>query len=226
MKKIAIFGTGGNCMDILDTLMDINSSSREPRYECVGFFDDDPAKLGKTFLGAPVLGPLSQAREWTGCFFVFGIGSVSNFWRRHEILAGIGIEDERYETIVHPTASISRSATLGRGTVVFQNATIASNVSVGRHVYILPNSVVSHDVVIGDFTCIAGGTCLSGNVHVGRNSYLGTNSTVKEGLNVGDYCLLGMGSVLLEDMPDDSVCVGNPARFLRKSRPDSRAGEP
>lgn len=224
MKKIAIFGTGGNCVDILDAIAEINAASGERVYDCLGFFDDDPAKQGKTFLGAPVIGPLSMAKEFTDCAFVFGIGSVSNYWKRHEILARIGIEDERYETIVHPTASVSRSASLGHGTVVLQHVTIATNVSIGKHVYILPNSVISHNAVISDFTCITGGVCISGNVRVGHNCYLGTNSAIKGGLSIGNYALLGMGSVALEDVPDDSVFVGNPARFLRRARPDAPAG--
>lgn len=37
-KKIIILGTGGNCLDILDTLNDINSARGEQVYECIGFW--------------------------------------------------------------------------------------------------------------------------------------------------------------------------------------------
>jgi sugar O-acyltransferase (sialic acid O-acetyltransferase NeuD family) len=215
MKKIAILGTGGNCIDILDTLLDINDQRDDPVYECIGFLDDNPAKWNQSFYGVPVLGPLMRAQEILECFFVFGIGSVSNFWKRADILAGTGIPDERFETIVHPTASVSRFATLGIGTVIFQNVTITSGAHIGRHVSILPNSIISHDDRIGDFTCIAGGVCVSGNVQVGPGCYLGTNATIKDGVRIGKACLVGMGSVVLQDVPANTVVVGNPARFLR-----------
>lgn len=221
MKKVAIFGTGGNCLDILDVIMDINAARGERVYDCIGFFDDDPAKKEFSFFGAPVLGPLGRAKDIKDCSFVFGIGSTSNHWKRHEIFSSIGLPDERYETIVHPTASVSASAVLGRGSVVFQNSTITTNVVIGRHVSILPNSVISHDSVIGDFSLVAGGVCVSGNVHIGRNCYIGTNSALKEGVRIGDGCLVGMGSVLLEDMPTNSIYVGNPARSLRPVQPDA-----
>jgi sugar O-acyltransferase (sialic acid O-acetyltransferase NeuD family) len=215
MKKIVILGTGGNCIDILDTLLDINDAMGRDEYQCVGFLDDNPAKWGHSYHGVEVLGPLPKMKDLDDCFFVFGIGSVSNFWRRKDILQTTGIEDERFETVIHPTASVSRFARIGKGTVIFQNVTITTNAVVGRHVYILPNSIVSHDDVIGDFSCIAGGVCVSGNVRVGDGCYLGTNSAIRDGVQIGKSCLIGMGSVVLQDVQDNSVMVGNPARFLR-----------
>ena len=220
MKKIVILGTGGNCIDILDTLLDINNVEGRQVYECIGFLDDNPSKWGQSFYGIDVLGPLLKMKELHDCFFVFGIGSVSNFWKRKNILLQTNIEDERFETVIHPTASVSRFAKIGMGTVVFQNVTVTSNATVGKHVYILPNSIISHDDVIGDFSCIAGGVCISGNVQVGEGCYLGTNSTVKDGIRIGNCCLIGMGSVVLRDVRDNSVMVGNPARFLRPVQVD------
>jgi sugar O-acyltransferase (sialic acid O-acetyltransferase NeuD family) len=219
VQKIVILGTGGNCIDILDTLFDINDRRGEQVYECVGFLDDNPAKQGLAFCGVRVLGPLTLVQELADCRFVFGIGSTANHWRRKEIFARLGVGDECFETVVHPTASVSRFAVLGPGTVVFQNVTITSHARVGRHVYILPNSVISHDNVIGDFTCIAGGVSIAGDVQVGQGCYLGSNATIKDGVKIGDACLIGMGSTVLKDVPENTVVVGNPARFLRQTRP-------
>ena len=219
MKKIVILGFGGNCIDILDTLHDINDTQGEKLYKCLGFLDDDKNKWNQSVYGVGVLGPLGIANDMKDCYFVFGIGSVANFWNRHEILLKTGIKEDRFETVIHPTASISRMAKVGIGTVIFQNVTISSNVVIGNHVYILPNSVISHDDIIGDFTSIAGGVCISGNVRVGHSCYIGTNSTIKERVIIGDYCLVGMASVVLDHVPDNHVVVGTPARFLRKCMP-------
>ncbi len=218
MKKIVILGTGGNCIDILDTLLDINDTQENPIYECIGFLDDNKEKWGQSFHGVKVLGPLVQAKELNDCAFVFGIGSTSNFQKRGIILEKAGVEDERFETIIHPTASVSRMATINKGAVIFQNVTITSNATIGRHVYVLPNSIISHDDVIGDFTCIAGGVCISGNVRIGQGCYIGTNSAIRDGIIIGDNCLIGMGSIVVEDVPENNVVVGNPARFLRNTQ--------
>ncbi len=216
-KKIIILGTAGNSVDILDTINDINLV--EKIYECLGFLDDNKDNLGKEVLGVKVLGSLSSANNFDKrVYFVNGIGSPSNFLKKEEIIRKTGIPLERFETIIHPTASISRTSKIGKGVVIFQNVTLTSNVLIGNHVIILPNTIISHDDIIGDYTCITGGVCISGNVKIGKLCYLGTNSTIIGNTNVGDCCLIGMGSVILKDVPDNSVFVGNPGKFLKHIR--------
>lgn len=215
-KKIIILGTGGNCIDILDTLNDINEARRERVYECVGFLDDNAETHGREILGVRVLGALGSAPNYTDCFFVNGIGSVRTFFKKREIITRTQLPRERFETIVHPTASVSRTARLGNGVVIFQHVTLTYNVTIGDHVIVLPATVLSHDDVIGDYTTIAGGVCLSGNVRVGEACYIGSNASIKDGVTLGDACLIGMGSVVLRDVEAKSIVVGNPARVLRK----------
>jgi sugar O-acyltransferase (sialic acid O-acetyltransferase NeuD family) len=214
-KKVVILGTGGNSVDILDTIHDINAQTAREVYECLGFLDDNESLWGNLLHGVKILGPLAAAQELKGCYFVNGIGTPANFWKKESIITKTGVPHERFATIIHPSASVSTMASIGLGTVVFQNVTITSNVKIGNHVIILPNTVISHDDVIGDYTCITGGVCISGGVKVGKSCYLGTNSAIIGNIEIGNYCLIGMGSVVLESIPHNSMFAGNPARFLR-----------
>jgi sugar O-acyltransferase (sialic acid O-acetyltransferase NeuD family) len=217
-KKLIILGTGGNSIDIFDTINDINKSKNVDVFECIGLLDDDEALWGKVIHGLKVLGALSSANKYSDCYFINGIGSSSNFWKKEAIISKTGMPKEKFETIIHPSASISKTAKIGFGTVIFQNVTITSNVTIGNHVIVLPNSVISHDDSVGDYTCIATGVCISGGVRVGHSCYLGANATVIENVELGDYCLVGMGSVVLKDVPANSVVVGNPSYLLRNTR--------
>ena len=217
MKKIIILGTGGNCVDILETIHEINRVSGTPVYECAGFLDDHKPNWKKEFSGVKVLGPLDSAPDYPDCLFVNGIGSPLNFWRKESIIARTRIPRNRFTTIIHPTASVSPTAVLGSGTVVLPLVTIASNAQIGDHVIVLPQAVVSHDDRIGDYTCIAGGACISGGVSVGRSCYLGANCSIIGNIHIGDYSMIGMGSVVLGHVAENSVMVGNPAQWKRKA---------
>jgi sugar O-acyltransferase (sialic acid O-acetyltransferase NeuD family) len=218
VKKLLILGTGGNSVDILDAVHAL-AAGPAPLYQCVGFLDDHPATWGTQIAGVPVHGPLASACAYPDAWFVNGIGTTTNFWKKEAILGGLGIPRERFATIVHPAASVSQTAQLGRGTVILPNATICALAQVGDHVIVLPGAVVSHDDVIGDYTCIAGGACLAGMVRVGKACYLGANCAIRQRVALGDCCLVGMGAVVLGDVPENSVVVGSPARFLRPTRP-------
>lgn len=217
MKSIIILGTGGNCIDILDAINEINDTSRQTVCRCIGFLDDNEEVWGNEFYGARVLGPLDSAPDYPDCFFVNGIGSHTNFWRKREIIEKTKLIPGKFESIIHPTASVSKMSTLGLGVVVLQNVTIASGVTIGNHVIVLPNSVISHDSQVGDYSCIAGGVCISGGVGIGKSCYLGTNSSIKGNIDIADNCLIGMGSVVLRDVSENSVVAGNPASFMRKT---------
>jgi sugar O-acyltransferase (sialic acid O-acetyltransferase NeuD family) len=216
MDRLLILGTGGNCIDILDAVLEINRVSGSEIYSFAGFLDDNPESWGEKIFGFPVLGPLEKAAQFEGYFIINGIGSPANFWRKKEIIGKTNCPIDRYATIIHPTASVSRFSRIGRGVAVLQNVTIASGAEVGSHVIVLPGSVISHDAHVGDYCCIAAGVCLSGNVVVEENCYLGSNCVIRNNIRIGKGSLVGMGSVVVDHVSENSVVIGNPSRFFRK----------
>ncbi len=217
-RKMIILGAVGNCIDILDTINDINRIASRPLYHCMGFLDDDETRWGKSVCGVPILGGLDSASRYDDAFFINGIGSPDSYQLKASIISKTRVPTERFETIFHPSAVVSSMAELGRGVVVFQNVTIASNARIGDHVSVLPNSVISHDCRVSSYTCIAGGVVACGNVTIGASCYIGAGSSIKERVTVGEGSLVGMGSVVIGDVAEGSVVGGNPAGVIRQSR--------
>lgn len=217
MQDLVILGTGGNCLDIVDAVLASHTGPQPPGFRVAGFLDDNPATHGTDICGIPVLGPLSKARELTASRFVNGIGSPGNFWKKPDIIAGTGVALDRFATIIHPAASVSTFAAIGPGTVLLQNVTVNARARLGAHVMVLPGAVISHDDDIGDYTCIASSATVAGGVKIGEGCYLGSNCSINVGVKLGRHTLVGMGAVVLKDMPERSVLVGNPARVLRST---------
>lgn len=62
-------------------------------------------------------------------------------------------------------------------------------------------------------------------VTIGEGSWLGDNVSVC-GANIGKHCVIGANSVVVKDIPDYCVAVGNPARVIKKYNFESQKWEP
>lgn len=55
-------------------------------------------------------------------------------------------------------------------------------------------------------------------VNIGNNCWIGGGVTILPGVNIGDNVTIGAGSVVVGDIPSDTVAVGNPARVVKHLR--------
>jgi sugar O-acyltransferase (sialic acid O-acetyltransferase NeuD family) len=223
-QKILILGTGGASRDLVDLILDINAAAGRALWEPLGFLEDDPARQGRQYCGLPVVGPLSAAAGRPECKLINGIGSPGSYLNKPRLLAKTGAGPERFATLVHPSATISRWAALGPGCAVFAQAAVHNQARLGAQVMVLAASVVSHDVEVGDHACLASGVHLSGWARVGSQCYLGSGSLVRGEISVGQGSLVGMGSVLVRDVEPYSVVSGNPARLWGRVDPRGPGG--
>ena len=206
-QSIIILGTGSNSLELVEMLELPEFAS----LEVAGFLDDGMA-AGERVLGLPVLGPLKDAIKFPDARFVNGIGSPGNHAVRHAFVQKTGVPDERFQTVVHPSASVSRRATIGHGTVLFQNVVVGTGARLGNHVIALPQTTVSHDTLIGDHTCLATGVILSGGCDIGGNCYLGAGCVIREKISIGPGSLIGAGAVVVKNVDPETKVAGNPAR--------------
>lgn len=50
---------------------------------------------------------------------------------------------------------------------------------------------------------------------VGNNVWIGAGVQVLPGVSIGDNCVIGAGSVVIRDIPDNSIAVGNPCKVVK-----------
>lgn len=55
-------------------------------------------------------------------------------------------------------------------------------------------------------------------ISIGEDCWICGNVTICPGVKIGDRCIIGAGSVVVHDIPDDSLAAGNPATVKRSLR--------
>lgn len=124
---------------------------------------------------------------------------------------------------------IMSGARIGRNCTIGQNVMIAPSVTVGHNVKIQNNVAVYSGVVIED-DVFCGPSMVFTNVKTPRSAVsrkneflptvvkkgatLGANCTIVCGHSIGRYAFVGAGAVVLKDIPDYAMVVGNPARII------------
>lgn len=211
-RPLVIIGAGGFARETAQ-------AARAAGLPLAGHLDDDPALHGAAVDGVPVLGGTERAGELPDAAFVVCVGSPRDYASRARVVRRLALPEDRYTTVVHPTAAVSATSALGPGTVLLAHTVLTAAVRVGGHVAVMPHTVLTHDDTVGDFATLASGVRLGGGARIGRGAYLGAGALVREGAEIGAWSLVGMGSVVLADVPPGEVWAGSPARRLRAAPP-------
>jgi len=122
----------------------------------------------------------------------------------------IQMEDMQFVNLIHPTSYVSRSVQLNYGLQLEPLSTIAACTSIGFGVNIKRNCNIGHHCQIEDFVTINPGVTISGSVKIGRNTMIGTGTSIKDEITIGKNSIIGLGSVVVKDIPDNSIAYGNP----------------
>jgi sugar O-acyltransferase (sialic acid O-acetyltransferase NeuD family) len=202
-RPLLIFPCNGNGVEALDCLGDA--------YRCVGFVDDTPDKQASGAYGYAVFGR-AALEERSDAFVLAVPGSPTSYRSRRRIIDGLGLREDRFARVVHPTARISPLALVGRNVLIMSGVVITSNAVIDDHVLIMPNTVIHHDVVIRAWTLIGSNVTIAGSASVGENCYIGGGSSVMNGVSLEDGVLVGLGSNVIHSVPAGTRVAGNPAR--------------
>jgi sugar O-acyltransferase (sialic acid O-acetyltransferase NeuD family) len=214
-EPLVLVGAGGFGRESAELVRAVNEASEGPRWELVGFVDDDEELWGRSVSGTPVLGGIDSLADRPDARVVLCTGHPGNFRSKERIARRLDLAPERYATLVHPGAVLPESCRVGHGTVVMAGCVITVDVELGDHVGVMPQAVFTHDDRLEDFVTVGAGVRVAGAVRVREGTYLGSGCLVRENLTIGPWALVGMGAVVTRDVPAGEVWVGAPARFLR-----------
>jgi len=148
----------------------------------------------------------------------------------------------RSHTVIYAGNVIGDDFQTGHGVLVREENKIGDNVSIGSHSIVehhvtIGNGVRIHsNVFVPEFSILEDECWLGPNVVVTnaryprsknvkenlkgatikRDAKIGANATLLPGVVIGENALVGAGAVVVDDVPDGAVVVGNPARVVKQ----------
>lgn len=205
MKDLIILGAGGTSFDLVDIALEMNKVQAE--WNILGFLDDNINLIGKNVYGFPVLGTISQSVEYENAYFVSSIADAYRTNLRKMVRQKVPFGNERFASLIHPSAIISGTATIEPGAVIYANVTLSGAVKVGHDVFLCGNTFLGHECVIGNHCALSVGNFLASDVHVGDCCYLGVGVIARHQITIGENCLIGMGTKIVKDVPDNTKLI-------------------
>lgn len=170
---------------------------------------------------------------------------VSNFIKANEAkISTVKLENDRrnsaipmldisnIEARIEPGAIIRDKVFIGKNSVIMMGAVINIGAEVGEESMIDMNAVLGARAKVGKRSHVGAGAVVAGVLEppskspceIGDNVVIGANAVILEGVKVGNNSVVAAGSVVTEDVPENVVVAGTPARII-KSVDDKTKGK-
>ena len=142
--------------------------------------------------------------------------------RRNSAVPLLDMKDIRAR--IEPGALIRDNVTIGDNAVIMMGAIINIGDVVGAGTMIDMGAVLGGRAIVGKHCHVGAGAVLAGVIEpasatpvvIEDDVLIGANAVVIEGVRVGRGAVVAAGAVVIEDVPEDTVVAGCPARAIKK----------
>ena len=125
---------------------------------------------------------------------------------------------------IEPGAIIREQVQIGDKAVIMMGAIINIGAVVGEGSMIDMGAVLGGRATVGKNCHIGAGAVLAGVIEpasakpvtIGDGTLVGANAVVIEGVQVGRNCVVAAGAVVIDDVPDNMVVAGCPAKIIKE----------
>ncbi|MGZ3953312.1 MAG: acetyltransferase [Flavisolibacter sp.] len=210
--SLILIGAGGHCRSCIDVI------EQEGKYTIHGILDPKEAK-GAEVLGYAVLGNDGLLDELIeeGHHFLVTVGQVKSAAIRIRLFKKLEAANAKLATVISPEAYVSGKASIAEGSIVFHGAIVNTGAFIGRNTIINSKSLIEHDTRIGDHVHVSTGAIINGGCSVGLETFIGSGTVVANNVHIGDNIIIGAGSVVIKDVMESGIYVGNPCKKIKNA---------
>ena len=209
MKNLVIIGAGGCGREVLQWAKDINEQKN--LWHIKGFIDDDLYALEGKKCTEKILNTVDAYSIQPDDEFICCIGNSQIRKRTVEKLEAKGAI---FTTLIHPSAVVADSCTLGKGVIIYPYALISDNAVIGDGCIINMYSSVAHDSLLGEYCTISAHCDITGMCTLGDRVFMGSTSHVVPGSKIGDDVYICAGSTVMANVRTGKKVLGNPAKII------------
>lgn len=205
-RRILIVGAGGFGREVLQWARDA-----WPRHAArlAGFLSNDARVLDGFEPGLSILDSPENYRPLPGDFLLLAIGVP---YVRRQVAESLLARGAEFLTLVHPTAVVAASATIGAGSILCPYAIVSDSASLGRFALLNYHASIGHDASAGDYTVLSPYATLGGHAQIEPDVFMGLHASVGPGKRVGARSKVSANSCALANAPADSIVFGAPGR--------------
>jgi UDP-N-acetylbacillosamine N-acetyltransferase len=193
-NTLAIYGQSGHGKVVADIALACGFST-------ILWIDDDPQK-------EQALSYDTFKKLYPNIPVALGIGD--NFLRQ-KIFEKITYDNLSIPPLIHPSAIISKSATIDTGSVVMPLAIINADSHITKGVIINSGAIIEHDCHLGNFVHVSPGSALAGGVSVGALTHIGIGSSIIQNITIGSQSIIAAGSSVVSNVASNVMVAGAPA---------------
>lgn len=210
-QKLIIIGAGDVGGFIAKHLKDFG------QFDLVGILDDDRKKHDKEYFGCRVLGDVEYLRNYGEPISV--VLAIANPKAKAAILKKINQYSHLiFPNFIHPRAWLGANVRLGKGVIIYPGVSINYESVLRDHTIVNMNTAIGHNCDLGVGSTLSPGVNLGGFTTIGRFSFMGIGASTIQGTNIGEKVVVGGMGMVIRDIPDNLVVVGNPTTILKKEQ--------
>lgn len=120
--------------------------------------------------------------------------------------------EDRWASYIHPTATVSPFATIGRGCVLTPQTIVVGDAVLRDFVFMNTNATIGHDAIIGAYSTMFPNTEICGNCQIGEDVIMGIGSYVIPNVSLPSGTKVSAGAVVRKSIDAPTTLYGDPAK--------------